>query len=236
MRTSNVGNWVIGVNPEYVAKFGEDGKKDCSSDCVPLDEDDDKTVDEVSNTEDDNKETSEKLENENCTVASKENEILKDNLISATLNIDQNACTGNDKLEENPTIDCDKLQTTEQSAAGNVDDFNQDTDEKDPKKQKVCAEEASSNLDQKTSEESVNKDDARDLTCNSSKTSEVSSPSVMACDQSKKLRPLPERLGLDRKKMTVDRYCSGCKNQYADPETKELIIYLHAVKYKVSIS
>lgn len=35
-------------------------------------------------------------------------------------------------------------------------------------------------------------------------------------------------------KMTVDKHCYECKVRYRDPKPQDLIMYLHAWKYKVS--
>lgn len=43
----------------------------------------------------------------------------------------------------------------------------------------------------------------------------------------------PDR-SFDSKKTTSDPQCSECKINYRDPGTKDLIMYLHAWKYKVS--
>lgn len=35
-------------------------------------------------------------------------------------------------------------------------------------------------------------------------------------------------------KMTVDKHCYECKVRYRDPKPQDLVMYLHAWKYKVS--
>jgi hypothetical protein len=37
-------------------------------------------------------------------------------------------------------------------------------------------------------------------------------------------------------KMTTDKHCYECKVRYRDPKPRDLVMYLHAWKYKVSIS
>lgn len=35
--------------------------------------------------------------------------------------------------------------------------------------------------------------------------------------------------------MTTDRHCYECKVRYKDPKPQDLVMYLHAWKYKVSV-
>lgn len=36
-------------------------------------------------------------------------------------------------------------------------------------------------------------------------------------------------------KMTVDKHCYECKVRYRDPKPQDLVMYLHAWKYRVSV-
>ena len=43
----------------------------------------------------------------------------------------------------------------------------------------------------------------------------------------------PDRPGPDPSKMTFDPTCLDCQRQFKDPKPEELVMYLHAVRYKV---
>lgn len=43
-------------------------------------------------------------------------------------------------------------------------------------------------------------------------------------------------LAFNPDKMTTDRHCYECKVRYKDPKPQDLVMYLHAWKYKVSNS
>lgn len=43
-------------------------------------------------------------------------------------------------------------------------------------------------------------------------------------------------LAFNPDKMTVDKHCYECKVRYRDPKPQDLVMYLHAWKYKVSSS
>lgn len=42
-------------------------------------------------------------------------------------------------------------------------------------------------------------------------------------------------LAFNPDKMTVDKHCYECKVRYRDPKPQDLVMYLHAWKYRVSI-
>ena len=42
-------------------------------------------------------------------------------------------------------------------------------------------------------------------------------------------------LAFDTEKMTSDKHCYECKVRYKDPKPQDLVMYLHAWKYKVSL-
>lgn len=42
-------------------------------------------------------------------------------------------------------------------------------------------------------------------------------------------------LAFNPEKMTTDRHCYECKVRYKDPKPQDLVMYLHAWKYKVSL-
>lgn len=41
-------------------------------------------------------------------------------------------------------------------------------------------------------------------------------------------------LAFNPEKMTTDKHCYECKVRYKDPKPQDLVMYLHAWKYKVS--
>lgn len=40
-------------------------------------------------------------------------------------------------------------------------------------------------------------------------------------------------MAFEEEKMTVDKHCYECKVRYRDPKPQDLVMYLHAWKYKV---
>lgn len=42
-------------------------------------------------------------------------------------------------------------------------------------------------------------------------------------------------LAFNLDKMTTDKHCYECKVRYRDPKPQDLVMYLHAWKYKVSV-
>ena len=42
-------------------------------------------------------------------------------------------------------------------------------------------------------------------------------------------------LAFSTEKMTNDKHCYECKVRYKDPKPQDLVMYLHAWKYKVSL-
>lgn len=42
-------------------------------------------------------------------------------------------------------------------------------------------------------------------------------------------------MAFNAEKMTVDKHCYECKVRYRDPKPQDLVMYLHAWKYKVSV-
>lgn len=43
-------------------------------------------------------------------------------------------------------------------------------------------------------------------------------------------------LAFNPDKMTTDKHCYECKVRYRDPKPQDLVMYLHAWKYRVSFS
>jgi len=46
----------------------------------------------------------------------------------------------------------------------------------------------------------------------------------------------PDRPALDPSKMTFDPTCLDCRRQFKEPKPEELVMYLHALRYKVCLT
>ena len=238
MQTSNVGNWVVGDNPSYIEKFGKDGLKTCSSDTVPLLEDsvdskDDNSVkSDLSETDPSKNGKRQKCESDVVTDVEtvESSNCASDSVIETGRKTeDSNKANATDGLiidSEGTTVsgDCavkQKCETNDHIEAVKTMDITDDQISKNIKsKEAITKQEVECQCDNATD----------NLVTDSTP---QASEAVMEAGES--VGKVPERLGYNERLMTISRNCLVCKNQYADPMPRDLLIYLHAVSYKVSL-
>lgn len=268
METSNVGNWVIGDNLDYVERFGTDGLKPCHSDTVALDETlqssdkVDRTIEDTGTSDGlDVREVSSGTTDSVC--VHKTDEIIDVNG-ERDGSKDIRDCygrdvTGADEIQgvnmttvaeedndnENRGVEKETDDTEKKLLVGDCGDSSQDRedDESDGnrldnepvKRQKIERLAGESNGSDMSAENSAGTVKVEDgvVTDSTSSGAGNSVELIETPDGNFSPKISTERRGLERKKMTVHRHCMVCRSQYADPLPKELIIYLHAVRYKV---
>lgn len=213
-----MGTWVIGENPDYIEKFGEDGLKPCSNDIISVAE---PVKDSVSS-------------GVNSVTEYKIDDVSERSIDSTTIgvNIDlenDDTCISKAAADgvtlSNDISTCSIANESKSQGVDCVNTLDSDNEEKERKRPKVDCDKAKDTSD-------LPQDGQASDAVVESKSKELSSMERMVPGQTE-TRKAPERHGLDRTKLTVCRSCSNCKKLYADPMPKDLIIYLHAVRYKV---
>ncbi|XP_052815592.1 pseudouridylate synthase RPUSD2-like isoform X1 [Mya arenaria] len=223
--TNNVGTWAIGDNPDYVAKFGEDGLKPAPADTLPV-EDEEEEADTDSDVVDGGgayfDEDREKVEIGGDSVDSGEGRSVadmrkdcRDGLIDEQAVIDEvkdelveggrgdtKDIGRTDKSAENVMSMCDETDINVTLAINDIatQEFSTERPLKRPKLE----------TDKHTTLAVINTESAH-----------------TTITHEKPARPV-----FERRKLTVDRHCDMCRKLYMDPKPQDLILFLHAVRYK----